>query len=211
MEGWQEHGLRSGRIQVRAQPAEKGISFEAWFDSLAVEYTRPAGKLKPDTDGLIGGRWNGLIYPHGEVSLVDRPFMPPELADVSDLSDQLIDFFPPLATASVAPGRRWTDSLGLEIERLRDSTAGTEVLQRYRWRISNAGTSTPGDTAIRLRQEIEDEGHLAWSASRGPVAWRREIEVSARVGAARRGGTPSEGRVTQEVRVRRVTNPVECR
>ena len=117
MEGWQERGLRHGVLQVRATPGARALSFEAWYDSLTVDYSRPDAKVTPDTDGLIGGRWLGTMLPHGEVALTDRPFMPPELAQVSDLSDQMLDFFPPLATAALAPGGHWTDSLGLEVDR----------------------------------------------------------------------------------------------
>ena len=211
MEGWQEKGFRRGLLQVRATPHEEGLAFEAWFDSLTVEYTKPDGKVTPDTDGLIGGRWNGLMRRHGETALTARPFMPPELAQVSDLSDEMADFFPPLATTALARGGEWSDSLGLEIERLRDSTAGGERLLRFRWRMtSHDGASGVVDTTVRLRQDIEDDGVLVWSVARGPVAWRREIQVSTRVGASRRGGTPSEGRITQRVTVRRITNPGGC-
>ncbi len=213
LEGWQERGNRAGTLQVRAAAAARGLTFAAWYDSLVVEYTGPGGKLTPDTDGLVGGRWTGVMLPHGEVALTDRPFMPPELAQVSDLSDQMLDFFPPLATVALAPGGHWTDSLGLEVERLRDSAAGGERLLRFKWRITSMGGAGPAavDTSVRLRQEIEDEGTLAWSIARGPVSWRREITVDTRLGAGRRGGTPAEGRVTQRVSVRRVTDPADCR
>ena len=114
---------------------------------------------------------------------------------------------------ALAAGGHWTDSLGLEVDRLRDSTAGTERLLRFKWRITSQGGAGPAavDSSVRLRQEIEDEGTLAWSAERGPVSWRREIRVETRVGAGRRGGTPAEGRVTQLVSVRRVTDPDTCR
>ena len=212
MQGWQEKGFRRGLLQVRAAPHQDGLAFESWYDSLSVDYTRSDGKVTPDTDGLIGGRWTGTMRPHGETSMSARPFMPPELAQVSDLSDEMVDFFPPLATVALAPGTKWSDSLGLEVERLRDSTAGVERLLRLRWRITSRGGAAPAvvDTSVRLRQEIEDEGVVAWSTSRGPLAWRREIQVSTRVGASRRGGTPSEGRITQLVTVRRVTNPDTC-
>lgn len=212
LEGWQERGTRRGLLQVHANPVPQGLEFEAWYDSLTVEYTRPDGTTVPDTDGLIGGRWRGLLRPHGEATLAERPFMPPDLAQVSDLSDQMLDFFPPLATSPLAVNGRWTDSLGLVIERLQDSAAAGERLERYRWRITSYGGAGPTvlDSAMRFRQEIEDEGTLAWSASLGAMAWRREIVVNTRVGANRRGGTPSEGRVTQRVSVRRVTIPGSC-
>ena len=212
MQSWQEKGFRRGLLQLRATPGETGLAFESWYDSLSVEYTNPQGKVTPDTDGLIGGRWTGTMLPQGQASLTDRPFMPPELAQVSDLSDEMVDFFPPLATAGLAIGAAWSDSLGLEVERLRDSTGGGERLLRFRWRITSHGAETPAviDTTVRLRQEIEDEGVMAWSPTRGPLGWRREIEVNTRVGASRRGGTPTEGRVTQLVTVRRITRPGAC-
>ena len=212
MQSSQEKGFRRGLLQVRASPAEKGLAFESWYDSLSVDYTTSQGKVSPDTDGLVGGRWTGTILPHGQASLVDRPFIPPELAQVSDLSDEMVDFFPPLATVGLAVGKEWSDSLGLEVERLRDSTGAGERLLRFRWRITSHGGGTPAvvDTSVRLRQDIEDEGVLAWSPSRGPLGWRREIQVDTRVAASRRGGTPAEGRVTQVVIVRRITNPGGC-
>jgi hypothetical protein len=213
MQSWQEKGTRRGLLQVRANPDPKGLAFEAWYDSLTVDYTRRDGKVTPDTDGLIGGRWSGTMLPHGQASLLERPFMPPELGEVSDLSDEMLDFFPPLATAVLAPGASWTDSLGLDVERLRDSSASGDRVLRFRWRITSQGGAPPAvvDTSVRLRQEIEDEGTLAWSETRGPLSWRREIVVTTRVGANRRGGTPTEGRVTQLVTVRRITNPDGCR
>ena len=211
MQNWQEKGFRRGLLQVRATPSEKGLAFESWYDSLSVDYTSPQGKVTPDTDGLIGGRWTGIMLPHGQTSLAARPFMPPELAQVSDLSDEMLDFFPPLATTGLAIGAEWTDSLGLEVERLRDSTGGGERLFRFRWRITSHGDDPAVvDTTVRLRQDIEDEGVMAWSPSRGPLGWRREIQVNTRVGASRRGGTPTEGRVTQVVMVRRITSPGGC-
>ena len=212
MQNWKEKGFRRGLLQVRATPSDKGLAFESWYDSLSVDYTGPQGKVTPDTDGLIGGRWTGTMLPQGQTLPGDRPFMPPELAQVSDLSDEMVDFFPPLATVALAVGAEWTDSLGLEVERLRDSTGGGERLLRFRWRITSHGGDTPAvvDTSVRLRQEIEDEGIMAWSPSRGPLAWRREIQVDTRVGAARRGGTPTQGRVTQLVTVRRITDPAGC-
>jgi hypothetical protein len=212
MQGWQERGARRGLLQLRARPDPQGLAFEAWYDSLKVEYTRPDSRLTPDTDGLIGGRWTGTMFPHGQAALAERPFVPPDLAQVSDLSDALLDFFPPLATAALTQRARWTDSLGLDVERLKDSTAGDEQLQRYRWHIVSHGGETPAvaDTSVRIKQEIEDEGTIVWSVARGPLAWRREIQVTTRVSAGRRGGTPSEGRVTQAIIVRRITNPADC-
>ena len=212
MESWEERGNRVGRVVVAADPPEAPIRFEAWYDSLEITHDGRDGPLRPDTDGLIGGRWRGRMAAHGEVSLEERPFIPPELRAVSDLSDAMLDFFPPLPTVALPPRGRWSDSLGLEVERLSDSAASGETVQRYRWQIRGAGGPLPldGDTTVRLRQEIRDEGVLAWSSTRGPLGWRREIVVEAQLGAARGPRSPVQSRVTQSVTVRRVTD-ARCR
>ncbi len=210
MEGWQERGIRTGVLVVQALPGAASFDFEAWYDSLAVSWHGRDDLVHPDTDGLVGGRWRGRIAPHGEVVLAERPFMPPELRAVSDLSDALLDFFPPLPTTAVAPGERWTDSLGLTIERLSDSAASDETLERYRWRIQTQGNPAVPDTTVRLRQTVDDEGLLAWSRRRGPIAWRREVTVEARLDPARGPRSPVQSRVTQEILVRRSTRSHRC-
>lgn len=213
MESWKESGQRTGRLIVTTTPNDRGIGFEAWYDSLVISYDGREGPVRPDTDGLIGGRWRGIMAPHGEALLEERPFMPPEVHSVSDLSDALLDFFPPLPTAALRPGSTWTDSLGLEIERLRDSAASGETVERYRWRISTeAGPEQiGGDSTARLRQSIKDAGVLSWSRARGPLGWRREIVVEAQVGAVRGPRSPVQSRVTQEISVRRVPHTGNCR
>jgi hypothetical protein len=212
VEVWQEKGTRDGRLQVRSEAGEGGLRFEAWYDSLEVTYDGRDGRLRPDTDGLIGGRWLGALTSHGEARLDARPFMPPELRAVSDLSEALQDFFPPLPTAALAPGARWSDSLGLDVERLGDSAAAGGTLQRYRWRITGRGGPLPlaGDSSARVRHRVTDDGVMAWSPARGPLAWRREIVVETDVTPGRAALGAVRGRVTQVIGVTRITNPAEC-
>jgi hypothetical protein len=212
MESWQEQGRREGRMLVNASQADDRLSFEAWYDSLSVLHDGRHGRLRPDTDGLVGGRWRGFMAPHGAVELTERPFIPPELISVSDLSDQLLDFFPPLPTQALAIRDRWTDSLGLEIERLPDSSAADRTLERYRWIIRSEGGSMPfgGDTLVRLRQNIRDEGVVAWSRSSGPLTWHREIVVDAAVASTRSQQSPVQSRVSQSITVRRATVAPAC-
>ena len=211
MEAWTERGNRLGRLIFSVQPGDGPMPFEAWYDSLEISHDGRSGLVRPDTDGLIGGRWRGTIAPHGEVVLEDRPFMPPELLAVSDLSDALLDFLPPLPVAALRTGGRWTDSLGLVVERLKDSAANDGTVERYRWRISTEGGTQPLDSTARLRQTIRDEGVLAWSRQRGPLTWHREIEVEARIDATRGPRSPVQSRVTQEVSVRRLDESRHCR
>jgi hypothetical protein len=213
MEAWNERGNRTGRLLLMALPGDGPMRFEAWYDSLAISHDGRSGLVHPDTDGLIGGRWRGTISPHGEVVLEDRPFMPPELMAVSDLSDVMLDFLPPLPVVALRSGGKWTDSLGLEVERVKDSAASGETVERYRWRISSGGGALPigDDSTARLRQTIRDQGVVAWSRQRGPLSWRREIVVEARVDATRGPRSPVQSRVTQVVSVRRIDDLRHCR
>lgn len=209
---YQEQGQRRGVLVVRARPGKGGLHFEAWYDSLDVFYDAREGRLVPDTDGLIGGRWEGELTPQGTVELLTRPFIPPDLRAVSDLSDLLLDFFPPLAAAPVAVGATWTDSLGLTVERLRDSVGEAGAFRRYRWRITSQGAPAVGeDTTVRIRQEAKDEGRLVWSDRDGAVAWQREITIDTRLTSSRRRTPPYRGQVVQRITVLRVADHPACR
>jgi hypothetical protein len=209
---YQEQGQRRGLLLVRARPGNGGIRFEAWYDSLEVFYDARAGRLVPDTDGLIGGRWEGGLTPEGTVELTTRPFIPPDLREVSDLSDLLLDFFPPLASAPMAAGATWTDSLGLTVDRLRDSVSAGRTFRRYRWRITSHAAPPAGeDTSVRIRQEAKDEGRLVWSDQDGAVAWQREITIDTRLASSRRRTPPYQGQVVQRIAVLRVPDHPVCR
>lgn len=207
---YHEAAGRIGLVVVRAQGSGP-IRFTAWYDTLAIWYdTASQGRLAPETDGLLGGRWEGRLSPTGEATLDVRPFMPPEIVAVSDLSDALLDFLPPLAPVPIAVGRSWTDSLGLVIERLADSSAAPVAIQRYRWTISSRSEPPlPGDSTARLRQVASDEGRLAWQPGSGPLGWGREVVIETEVsGPSVR--LPWRGRVTQRITVTRVTEPPRC-
>jgi hypothetical protein len=209
---WEETGERFGRLAFRAQPVGDGLRFEAWYDTLAVSYDARSGRLTPDTDGLVGGRWAGHLSGSGAATLTTRPFMPPELREVSDLSDALIDFLPPLASAAVAVGGRWTDSLGLTVHRLADSATVSGAVARYRWVIvSRSDPPLEADSTIRLRQRAEDEGQLAWRDDLGVIAWDRTVVIETQLSRALPGGDTHRGRVEQRIRVRRVTFDDTCR
>ena len=206
---YEERGQRTGLLVVRTTPATP-LRFTAWYDSLVVWYDATEGRLVPDTDGLVGGRWEGTLSPTGSATLTARPFMPPELRAISDLSDALLDFFPPLPPVTIAPGRSWTDSLGLTISRLADSLARPIPVQRYQWRIdSRSEPPLEADSTARLRQRATDEGVLAWMAGTGPLSWSRTVTIDTDVsGPGVR--LPYRGKVTQRIEVIRITGHPAC-
>lgn len=203
-----ERGHRSGILVFRARAAGAALRFEAWYDSLAVWHESAAGRLVPDTDGLIGGRWRGTLTPAGDVALDVRPFLPPDLRAVADLSDVPLDFLPPLPREPVAPGAEWAGPDGLRIGRLADSAG----IGRYRWRLER-GSEVPGlgpDSTVRLRQSIMDQGRFLWSDRLGVIGWDREVAIGTRVPSGPRVRAAVQGEVTQRVTVRRLTDADGC-
>src|SRR6185503_3571497 len=121
---------RDGLWRLRGLPVLAGISVEAWYDSLTVSRTSPEGVLAPDTDGLLGGRYRGMLSPAGHYTPDARPFVPDEVAEVSDLGAALDDLLPPLPPSALAIGEHWRDGSGLELSRLPDSLVGGRVVRR---------------------------------------------------------------------------------
>ena len=201
-----ESGGRTGRLRIRATGAAAGIRVEVWYDSLDVWRDTPTLRLSPDTDGLVGGRWRGWLSPEGRVDLETRPFMPPEILEVTDLSELPSDFFPPLAPASLQVGEEWTDSAGLRIERLPDSSAARHGLGRFRWHRTAITTS---DDPVRITQHTDDQGLMVWAFDRGPVEWNRTVSVDSDVRRGLPDGDPLRGQVDQLIVVRRLPDR-EC-
>lgn len=102
---------QAGRDAVwsfRATAAGDSIGLEGWFDSLAVWREADGERLAPETDGLIGGRYQGRLGQFGGYRPLSGPFIPDEIALVADLSNAAADLFPllPLSRWSWAPALR---------------------------------------------------------------------------------------------------------
>ena len=95
----EDTAVRQGVLVVRRLGAD---SIEAWYDSL--EVWRGAGEVRqvPETDGVIGGRFRGLLSSDGRYRSVVRPFIPDPLLDVSDVAVALDEFFPLLPIVALA-------------------------------------------------------------------------------------------------------------
>src|SRR3954468_4391920 len=106
---------RAAVWQFRAAPAADGVALEGWLDSLGLWRRSAETTIRPDTDGLIGGRYRGMLRADGAYSSKVRPFVPDEVAEVSRMGGALDDFFPPLPPRRLKPGQSWSDSLGLTI------------------------------------------------------------------------------------------------
>jgi hypothetical protein len=197
---------RDGVLRLRARPGPTGIALEAWYDSLALSRDSPEGRLQPDTDGLLGGRYRGTLTPAGQYAAEARPFIPDEVAEIAELGGVLDDLLPPLPPRPLTVGERWTDSAGLELRRLPDSTAGGQTVRRLalRSRAEAERATVRGDTtAIAARQVTVEDGQVDWDPKAGLLRRVRHIVVETSVPAAGPVRQPLRTRLEQDVRLTR--------
>jgi hypothetical protein len=193
---------REGRWRMRAIPAKSGLGIEAWYDSLALARETAQGTLTPDTDGLLGGRYRGTLSPTGNYTARARPFIPDQVAEVAELSRAMEDLLPPLPTVALAVGQRWTDSSGLGIRRLADSSARGRTVQRLELhsRTESHQADIRGDTlALPASQTTVEEGRVAWDLDRGLLRRERHIVVETTVPAGGPLKQPLRSRLEQVV------------
>jgi hypothetical protein len=193
---------RAGVWTFRARDTTGGIAVESWYDSLAIRRRTGDNEVAADTDGLIGGRYRGVLTASGGYTEIARPFFPDEVAEVADLSGAVRDLLPPLPPRPLAPGEQWKES-GVMLQRLPDtSVAGARLVHlRLQSRSDTGQTILQGDTMpIPLRQTTEESGRVYWSPATGFVRRTRDITVEATI--------PSGGPIRQAVRSR-VTQRVE--
>jgi hypothetical protein len=198
---------RDGVWRMRARPAAAAIRLEAWYDSLALTRESVEGTLAPDTDGLLGGRYRGTLTPTGGYTAEARPFVPDEVAEVSELGGAMDDLLPPLPPVALAVGERWTGRSGLELRRLPDSTAGRRVIRRLelRMRTESHRADVRGDTtALPARQVTAEDGQVDWSPAAGFLRRARHIVVETSVPAGGPLKQPLRSRLEQDVTLERV-------
>jgi len=195
---------REGILVVRATPDSAGLSVEAWYDTLAVWRDGPEGRFAPDAEGLLGGRYAGLLDPQGDYLATLAPYVPTALRDVFDFARVPLHFFPPLSPTPLRPGGEWTDGAGLTVWRLADSASADGPIGRYRWIRRESweeGVAVGDSTVIVHRSETED-GSLLWRDVAGPLGWSSSTVAKLEIdnGAGRSA-------LTQGVLVRRLAGP----
>ncbi|HVX89244.1 MAG TPA: hypothetical protein VG940_09985, partial [Gemmatimonadales bacterium] len=85
---------RDGRLTVRGTPVAGGTALEAWWDSLTLSRRTDEDSLAPDASGILGGRYRGVLHADGRFDRTAAPWVPDEVAEVSDLALALDDLFP---------------------------------------------------------------------------------------------------------------------
>ena len=205
---------REGTWSFRARDTAGGLALEGWYDSLALRHGSGDTLTAPDTDGLIGGRYRGLLRAGGEYRPLATPFVPDEVAEAADAAAAADDLFPRLPPKLLAVGERWNDEAGLEIERLADSAAAGRPLHRYalRRRTESSSAVPAGDTVpVPLRQTTVDRARIVWDPARGLLRRTRETVIEASVPAGGRIRTPVRSRVVQRADLVRLARSDSCR
>ena len=192
---------RDGIWRMRARPGRAGIAIEAWYDSLALSRESPEGKLVPDTDGLLGGRYRGALSPTGRYAAEARPFVPDEVAEVAELGGAMEDLLPPLPPVAISVGQRWSDSSGLELRRLPDSVAGRRVVRRLAVHVrteADLATLRGDTTRLPAREVTVEDGRIDWDPAIGLLRRVRRLVVETSVPAGGPLRQPLRSRLEQE-------------
>ncbi|HEY7681250.1 MAG TPA: hypothetical protein VH879_01290 [Gemmatimonadales bacterium] len=198
---------RTGFMVLRATQRDSLLSLEAWFDSLSVWREGAGERLEPETDGVIGGRFKGLLTGRGAFTAVDRPFVPDEVAEVSDVGDALGELLPPLAPVALIPGAAWKDDFGTVITRIADGRLAGQPVERYRLVRHSTRTESrllPDSTAVSATRRESEAGTYDWSNELGPLRWEREITADVEVPAGGPVKSPFRTQIEQMVTVERV-------
>lgn len=166
----------SGILVVTAKDSSGAIAVEAWFDSLTAVRDTPEATLRPDPNGLIGGRYAGTLTPAGRYSARLEPFIPSGLAEVYDFRHVLAMLWPPLPPGALAVGESWEGEAPWTVRRLSDSTTGAGVFERYALTFApRSSRAVLPDSLVAETTETED-GVFTWRRDGGLWSWARSIE-----------------------------------
>jgi hypothetical protein len=204
---------RQGIWSFRARDSSGGVVLEGWYDSLALRRRTAESEVSADTDGLIGGRYRGLLGPAGGYAEIARPFVPDEVAEVADLSGVAQDLFPPLPPEPLGRGESWKDA-GLELSRVPDTVVARLSLLHFRLEArGETREAVPrGDTVpIPVRQTTVEEGDIFWSPTTGLVRRTRDITTEATIPSGGRIPQPVRSRVVQHVELTRLPSQPGCK
>lgn len=204
---------RDGVWSFQARDSSGGVALEGWYDSLSLRRRTAESEVTADTDGLIGGRYRGLLTPSGEYVELARPFVPDEVAEIAELSGAARDLFPPLPPRPLGSGEAWQRA-GLELSRLADTVvAGRRLLHlRVKSEGETRETVPRGDTVpIPIRQTTVEQGEVYWSPTLGLIRRTRDITIEATVPAGGRVRQPVRSRVVQHVELTRLPRRQSCK
>jgi hypothetical protein len=207
--GGKDREQTAGRVaqwNFRAAPAGEGIALESWLDSLTLWRRSSETTVRPDTDGLLGGRYRGTLSSLGAYSGRVVPFIPDEIAEIAGMATVLDDFLPVLPPHPLQPGKVWSDSAGITIRRLQDSALSGLPLFRFELQVRRKSQRDRGadDTLpVELRQSSQERGSFVWHPTLGLLRRDRFLVVETTVPAGPAVRQAIRSRVEQRITVSR--------
>lgn len=197
--GWE------GDLVIRAEADTGGVlSVAAWFERLRVWRDTPEGRLEPATDGMLGGRYRGVLRPDGDYHLFTAPFIPDAVLAIAAMDTALDELFPPLPPAALVPGGAVTDGRGWRFHRLSDTlVAGQTALRLRLLRSDTTSVSVDwGGGQVSQGESVEEEwGRVLWQTGMGPLSWIRRITTVVTFPATAVSVRPVRTEVRQERRL----------
>ncbi len=101
-------------------------------DTLAVWREGAGGRLTPETDGVIGGRFRGLLTRQGGFAATDAPFVPDDLAQCRRAGQRARRSPAAIASGGAPAGRSTRDDFGTAFLRVPDGIVEGRRVERYR-------------------------------------------------------------------------------
>lgn len=191
---------RTGRLVVQGSASDSGLMLEAWWDTLRLWRRADGRTFEPETEGFIGGRYRGELRRDGVFLRTETPWVPDEVAEVSDVRTALDDLFPPLPMVPMRRGDRTEDPAANKFTRLADSAR----IVRYRITSATSG-AYPADSTrqFAVKETEQSDGVLAWGND-GLLRWDRTVIAETRVEESPQRAFRS--RVEQRIELQRVGN-----
>ena len=196
--GWE------GDLVLRADADTGGVVLvTAWFERLRVWRDAPEGRLEPATDGMLGGRFRGVLSSDGDYRATSTPFVPDAISAIAAMETALNELFPPLPPARLVPGGTVTDGRGWAFDRLTDTLMADGTAWRLRLLRNDTTTVSVdwGNGRSSEGESVEEErGRLLWQPGVGPLSWIRRITTLVTFPTTAVSGLPVRTEVRQERR-----------
>jgi hypothetical protein len=146
------------RIMEQKHEATIGLVFGAadsviaWYDTLSLEAQSIQGVRRPNTGPLLRQPYLLRMDNRGRVTTLRAPALPPDVREITDLSQAFVDFFVRLPGQPLASGLEWTDTLANETGRGEQSYRKYVVITKWRvekdsviggapvWVVASSGT-----------------------------------------------------------------------
>ena len=168
---------------------------------LMVWRAEPTGKRVVDTDGVIGGRFLGLLYPEGRYFRIDAPSSPVRSLRLPTSTAVLDDLFPRCRV------HHWMLDNAGRTRRGGSSVASPtrRICSAIEWLETGPCTQGSGDSLADTAQQVEREtGLMLWDPATGLTRWDRAIEAEASIPASDELPRGAQTRVEQTIRPERV-------